>query len=135
MSISQFAVAAAAATEPSIGVVVATGLVIVFSVLILLYLMITVEGVIFKSIDNKKAGKKTADKPAAPSAPAAPMARAQAQAPAVQKGIPGEVIAAITAAIASMEGGSRFSIRSVTRAKQGRNAWGNAASAGYTEPF
>lgn len=132
MSISQFAVAAAAAaTEPSIGVVVATGLVIVFSVLVLLYLLITVEGVIFKSIDSKKKDAKPADKPATPPAP---IARAQAPAPVVQKGIPGEVVAAITAAIACMEGG-KFAIRSVSRAKAGRGAWGNAASAGYTEPF
>ena len=37
-----------------IGVVVATGLILVFAVLILLYLIITLEGIIFSSLDKKK---------------------------------------------------------------------------------
>ena len=134
MSISQCMTVAAAA-EPAIGVVVAAGISIVFGVLVLLYLLISLEGVIFTGIDKKKkniAEAKTADKPADKSFDAA---RASAASVAVQQGIPGEVIAAISAALACMEGGSRYAIRSVTRAKQGRSAWGGAAAASYTEPF
>ena len=36
-----------------IGVVVATGLILVFAVLILLYLIITLEGIIFSSLGKK----------------------------------------------------------------------------------
>lgn len=54
-----------------IGVVVATGLILVFAVLILLYLIITLEGIIFSSLDKKKKGQPP--KPAA--APAGPPGR------------------------------------------------------------
>lgn len=37
-----------------IGVVVATGLILVFAVLILLYLIITLEGIIFSSLEQKE---------------------------------------------------------------------------------
>lgn len=51
-----------------IGVVVATGLILVFAVLILLYLIITLEGIIFSSLDKKKKGQppKSAAAPQAP---------------------------------------------------------------------
>ena len=122
--------------EPDWPVVVVTGIVLFFAVLILLYLIISFEGVIFTAIDNKKAAaKKAASKPApAPAAP--PVAKAQnAPAPKVQAGIPGEIIAAIAAAVASMEGGKKFAIRSVKRAKKGRSAWSSAGVMSNTEPF
>lgn len=123
-------VAAAVQTSPSVGVVVATGLTIVFSILILLYLLISLEGVIFKAIDSRKNGAAPQQKQAPKAAPA-PAANV---APAVEKGIPGEVVAAIAAAVAALEGG-KYTVRSVTRAKQGRSAWGGAGVASYTEPF
>ena len=50
MGISQFLTVAAntasGTPEPSVGVVVATGLILVFGVLVLLYLLITLEGII-----------------------------------------------------------------------------------------
>ena len=52
----------------------------------------------------------------------------------VEQGIPGEVVAAISAAVACMEGG-RYSLRSVARQRKGRSAWGDAAVASYTQPF
>lgn len=58
MGISQFLTVAANTAsgnpEPSVGVVVATGLILVFGVLVLLYLLITLEGIIFTSVDRKK---------------------------------------------------------------------------------
>ena len=122
--------------EPSLGVVVVTGLVIVFSVLILLYLIITLEGVIFSSIDKKKAEKVQAAKAQnATPAPKAPAVQPAAKAPVVEAGIPGEVVAAIVASIACMDGGNRYTLRSLKRVKTGRNAWAQAGVASSTDPL
>lgn len=125
--------------EPSVGVVVATGLILVFGVLILLYLLITLEGVIFTAIDQKKKGTKAPEKSAAPAkakAEAPVKAATPKKAPVVEAGIPGEIVAAIAAAVACMEDGGRYVLRSVKRAKKsGRNAWGQAGVNSYTEPF
>lgn len=126
--------------EPSVGVVVATGLILVFGVLILLYLLITLEGIIFTAIDQKKKGVK-AKAPAKTAEPAqakaaAPVKAAAPKAPVVEAGISGEIVAAIAAAVACMENGGRYVVRSVKRAKKsGRNAWGQAGVNSYTEPF
>lgn len=136
MGISQYT-ALAAAEDPSTGVVVATGLVIVFSVLVLLYLIISLEGVIFSSLDKNKKNKtgKGGKKEAAAQEASSSGTRQNIAPVAVEKGIPAEIIAAISAAVAAMEGGSRYVIRSLTRAKRDRSAWSNAAAISYTEPF
>ena len=128
MGISQFLTVAANTAsgnpEPSVGVVVATGLILVFGVLVLLYLLITLEGIIFTSVDRRKK--------AAP----APVKAAAPKAPVVEAGIPGEVVAAIAAAIACMDGGEHYTLRSVKRTRvSGRSAWGQAGVVAYTEPF
>ena len=70
MGISQFLTVAANTAsgnpEPSVGVVVATGLILVFGVLVLLYLLITLEGIIFTSVDRRKKGAPAPKKEAAP---------------------------------------------------------------------
>lgn len=122
--------------EPTLGVLVVTGLVLVFGVLILLYLIIALEGVIFSSIDRKKAEKaKAAKAQSAASAPKAPAVQPAVKAPVVEEGIPGEVVAAIAASLACMDGGSRYTLRSLKRVKTGRNAWAQAGVASYTDPF
>ncbi len=144
MGISKFLTVAAAtvsaSSEPSVGVVVATGLILVFGVLVLLYLLITLEGIIFSAIDQKKKGtpaQKSAPAPKKEPAPApAPVIKSAAKEPAVQQGIPGEVIAAISAALACTEGGTGYTLRSVKRVRaSGRSAWGQAGINAYTEPF
>ena len=50
-------------------------------------------------------------------------------------GIPGEVVAAISAAVASMMGGKPFAVRSIKRKKQTRPAWGAAGIVENTRPF
>ena len=144
MGISKFLTVAATTVsgnpEPSVGVVVATGLILVFGVLVLLYLLISLEGIIFSAIDQKKKGtpvQKSAPAPKKEPAPApVSAAKSAAKAPAVQEGIPGEVIAAISAALACMEGGAGYTLRSVKRVKpSGRSAWGQAGINAYTEPF
>ena len=52
----------------------------------------------------------------------------------IEAGIPGEIVAAIAAAVASMDGG-KYVMRSVKRAPRGRNAWSQAGVMSYTEPF
>lgn len=128
MGISQFLTVAANTAsgnpEPSVGVVVATGLILVFGVLVLLYLLITLEGIIFTSVDRRKKGAPAPKKEAAP------------KAPVVEAGIPGEVVAAIAAAVACMDGGEHYTLRSVKRTRvSGRSAWGQAGVVAYTEPF
>ena len=112
-------------------VVTITGIVLVFLILILLMAIITLEGKIFDSMNaKKKAAKEAAKAPAAP--PAAPVQQAAAApAPQVEEGIPGDVIAAIMAAIHAM-GNGKYTLKAVRRSK---NGWGNAGVNDTTAPF
>ena len=49
-------------------------------------------------------------------------------------GIPAEVVAAIAAAVACMDGG-RYTLRSVVRKREGRSAWNMAGVIASTDPF
>lgn len=112
-------------------VVTITGIVLVFLILILLMAIITLEGKIFDSMNaKKKAAKEAAKAPAAqPSAPV--QQAAAAPAPQVEEGIPGDVIAAIMAAIHAM-GNGKYTLKAVRRSK---NGWGNAGVNDTTAPF
>ena len=111
-------------------VVTITGIVLVFLILILLMAIITLEGKIFDSMNaKKKAAKEAAKAPAAQ--PAAPVQQAAAApAPQVEEGIPGDVIAAIMAAIHAM-GNGKYTLKAVRRSK---NGWGNAGVNDTTAP-
>lgn len=112
-------------------VVTITGIVLVFLILILLMAIITLEGKIFDSMNaKKKAAKEAAKAPAVQ--PAAPVQQAAAaSAPQVEEGIPGDVIAAIMAAIHAM-GNGKYTLKAVRRSK---NGWGNAGVNDTTAPF
>ena len=112
-------------------VVTITGIVLVFLILILLMAIITLEGKIFDSMNaKKKAAKEAAKAPAVQ--PAAPVQQAAAApAPQVEEGIPGDVIAAIMAAIHAM-GNGKYTLRAVRR---GTNGWGKAGVNDTTAPF
>ena len=113
-------------------VVTFTGIVLVFMILVLLMAIITLEGKIFDSLGaKKKAAKEAAKAPAAK--PAAPVQQAAAPAPApqVEEGIPGEVVAAIMAAIHAM-GNGKYTLKAVRR---GKNGWGKAGVNDTTAPF
>ena len=112
-------------------VVTVTGIVLVFLILVLLMAIITLEGKIFDSMNaKKKAAKEAAKAPAAQ--PAAPVQQAvAAPAPQVEEGIPGDVIAAIMAAIHAM-GNGKYTLKAVRRSK---NGWGNAGVNDTTAPF
>ncbi|MED9937339.1 OadG family transporter subunit [Gemmiger sp.] len=129
------------ALEASDGTVVLTSITLVFAMLVALCLIITLEGKIFDNINNKKN-----DKPAAPKAPAAPVAKAapaaKPAAPAAKAdngSIPGEIIAAISAAVASVCGGNAVirGIKRVSKPAAGsrRGAWGDAGVREHTTPF
>ena len=109
-------------------VVTVTGIVLVFLILVLLMAIITLEGKIFDGLGKKKAA---ASKPAAPAKPAAPVQQAAAPAPQVEEGIPGDVVAAIMAAIHAM-GNGKYTLRAVRR---GTNGWGKAGVNDTTAPF
>ena len=112
-------------------VVTITGIVLVFLILILLMAIITLEGKIFDAMNAKmKAAKEAAKAPAVQ--PAAPVQQAAAApAPQVEEGIPGDVIAAIMAAIHAM-GNGKYTLKAVRRSK---NGWGNAGVNDTTAPF
>ena len=119
------------ALEASDGTVVLTSITLVFAMLVALCLIITLEGKIFDSMNaKKKAAKEAAKAPAVQ--PAAPVQQAAAApAPQVEEGIPGDVIAAIMAAIHAM-GNGKYTLKAVRRSK---NGWGNAGVNDTTAPF
>ena len=117
-------------------IVTITGIVLVFLILVLLMAIITLEGKIFDAMNGKKAAAKAAASAAKPAAPvkqaAAPAAApAKAAAPQVEAGIPGDVVAAIMAAIYSM-GNGKYVLKAVRR---GKNGWGKAGVNDTTAPF
>ena len=111
-------------------VVTITGIVLVFLILVLLMAIITLEGKIFDSMSAKKKAAKEAPK-ASVAKPAAPVQQAAAPAPQVEEGIPGDVVAAIMAAIHAM-GNGKYTLKAVRRSK---NGWGNAGVNDTTAPF
>lgn len=129
------------ALEASDGTVVLTSITLVFAMLVALCLIITLEGKIFDNINNKKNGKPAAPKaPAAPVAKAAPAAKPAAPAAKADNGsIPGEIIAAISAAVAMVCGGNAVirGIKRVSKPAAGsrRGAWGDAGVREHTTPF
>ena len=126
------------ALEAADGTVVLTSITLVFAMLVALCLIITVEGKLFDALNNKKnpkpAPKKESKPAAAPAAkPAAPAAKAD------NGSIPGEIIAAISAAVATVCGGNAVirGIKRVSKPAAGsrRGAWGDAGVREHTTPF
>ena len=126
------------ALEARDGTVVLTSITLVFAMLVALCLIITLEGKIFDALNNKKNNK-----PAAPKAPAAKAAPAATPAAPVAKAdngaIPGEIIAAISAAVAEVMGSNAVirGIKRITKPAAGsrRGAWGEAGVREHTTPF
>lgn len=111
--------------------VVIAGIIIVMLVLILLILIFKGFG---KAVSKKEQAPSQSSAPApVPAAPSAPAAPAAAAAPS---GVSADIVAAITAAIHTANGGRQVTIRSI-RVKNvpGRNPWAAAAIAENTKPF
>ena len=129
------------ALEASDGTVVLTSITLVFAMLVALCLIITLEGKLF-ALKNKKPADPKPQAPAAPAAKAAPAPAAKPAAPAAKAdngGIPGEVIAAISAAVATVMGSGAVihGIRRVSKPAAGsrRGSWGDAGVREHTTPF
>ena len=129
------------ALEASDGTVVLTSITLVFAMLVALCLIITLEGKFF-DLKNKKPADPKPQAPAAPAAKAAPAPAAKPAAPAAKAdngGIPGEVIAAISAAVATVMGSGAVihGIRRVSKPAAGsrRGSWGDAGVREHTTPF
>lgn len=119
-------------------VVLATGLVIVFVVLICLIAIIKLYGTAIHLAQNKKQVKKTADSKPLPSASAsAPeLTAAQPAVSTVEEGIPLEVVAAISAAVYTLYGKDTPVLSAHRSARAGgRSAWGQAGVLSNTRPF
>ena len=117
------------------GQTILIGLVVVFSVLILLTLIFY----LFGRIMDRKGGKAPAQaKPAVKSEPVPPAAPVKmAAASPVTAADDDEVIAVIAAAVAAMgaSDGKRYAVRKVTRVRGERPAWAMAGLAESTRPF
>lgn len=116
-------------------VVTISGMVLVFLILIILMVIIMLEGKAFNALSNKK--RPAAPAAPKPEAPAAPQQHAVAPVepepqPQVEPGIPGDVIAAIAAAIYAL-GGGKYTLRAVRRADRG--GWSKAGVSDTTAPF
>lgn len=130
------------ALEAFDGTVVMVSLVLVFAMLIALCLIIMLQGRFFDRAAPKAAKPAPAPVPkpaASKAAPAAPAAKAPAApAPAAEGAVPGEVVAAIAAAVATVMGEGAV-IRGIRRmpapGRSRRGAWGDAAARELTTPF
>ena len=114
-----------------------TGLVVVFLVLIVLTEIIKLYGTLVHNATNKNKKPKPVEKAQEPApAPVSTPVPAAPAAPAVEDGIPGEIVAAIAAAVYCTEGASVSAIKSIRRSRSAsRSAWGMAGVMENTRPF
>lgn len=115
--------------------VVLTGFVVVFAVLVLLIVIIKIySGIV--TMAQQKGNKKTnvAEKPKESPAPTAPVTTAPVS--VADDGVNEEVIAVISAAVATMYGSpEKARIKSIKKSSGGRSAWANAGLLDNTRPF
>lgn len=128
--------------------VVLTGLVVVIAALVILIFLVWLMGKIFIAIGNKKNkeqeqqkqdARRQAQQAMADQAKADQVKTEQAGTGQIEEGIPPEVVAAISAAVAVVmeesAPGAAYTIQRVQRAGVGRSAWGNAGLAAQLSPF
>jgi sodium pump decarboxylase gamma subunit len=117
-----------------IGEVVIPGLLIVFIALIVLIFVVLIMGRILsaKTKTDTPAPQVSVDN-------ATPAVQTAAPAPVVAAGIPGETVAAISAAVAcymhESAPGVSYTIQSISRPRQSRPVWGFAGMLQNTRPF
>lgn len=148
MNLSDVALAAQTAQKESLTLaekgitsakVVLTGFVVVFAMLILLIFIIKIYSAIVQKAQsagsNSKKGKKNKDEKPAEKPVAAPVPVVTAS--AATDGISDEVVAVISAAVATMYGSSeKARIKSIKKSSDGgRSAWAKAGVLDNTRPF
>ena len=148
MNLSDVALAAQTAQKESLTLaekgitsakVVLTGFVVVFAMLILLIFIIKIYSAIVQKAQsagsNSKKGKKNKDEKPAEKPAAAPSPVVTAS--AATDGISDEVVAVISAAVATMYGSSeKARIKSIKKSSDGgRSAWAKAGVLDNTRPF
>lgn len=148
MNLSDVALAAQTAQKESLTLaekgitsakVVLTGFVVVFAMLILLIFIIKIYSAIVQKAQsagsNSKKGKKNKDEKPAEKPAAVPASVVTAS--AATDGISDEVVAVISAAVATMYGSSeKARIKSIKKSSDGgRSAWAKAGVLDNTRPF
>lgn len=137
MSAYQTVLASNEMTPSYVAAVVITGLVVVFSCLVILVLFLYFMGLIFnRNKKNKKKDKITVSD-STPSVGHNSVKAPGVTAP-VKGGISGDVVAAISAAIAMIgeKAGKKLFVRRITRSsKRGVNPWAQAGKIDNTRPF
>ena len=112
------------------GLTVLIGVVVVFSVLLVLTVIFKLFGMVTGGI-----AKKAVEPKPMPAVPPAVKPAPTGQ-PVVEAGIPEEVVAAITAAIAAMSpDGKQYAVRRIRRPAAGRSAWAAAGVSDNTRSF
>ena len=123
--------------------VVVTGMLVVFLALIILIIAVYIMGAIFSAAGNAKKNKtndnQVVSQPKAEpvnTVSAVPVTKAVGE---VADGVPGDVVAAITAAVAcvlSSEGNTKpFTVKSIRPVRGARNPWNMAGIVENTKPF
>ncbi len=119
--------------------VVVVGLVVVFSVLLILVFLCTIMGNTFKKIDENKKNKLDSNTNSIKENKNAPTIVTKAVVPAtpvVESGITDDVVAAISAALAVIMGSEKpFAVKSIKRARGSRPAWNSAGILENTRSF
>ena len=117
--------------------VVLTGFVVVFSVLLLLILIINIYStIVMKVTQAGQKTKKIKNSDISNSVPAEKPLQVAKMNNQEQDGIPEEVIAVISAAVATMYGSqTKTRIKSIKKSNTGRSAWANAGVFENTRPF
>lgn len=111
-----------------------TGFVVVFLVLFLLIGVIKLYGtIVYNALNKRKEKKMQKEKPQSQEAVQAPVpVREKAAAP---DEIPGEIVAAISAAVDAMYGKNAVAVKSIKRSSQSRPVWSTAGLMENTRPF
>ncbi len=117
--------------------VILTGFVVVFAVLILLILIINLYSfIVSKALNNDKKKKKEKIVETKNTSPIPKPVTAKISAQEVENAVSEEVVAVISAAVASMYGSSeKVKIKSIKKSNSGRSAWANAGVLENTRPF
>ncbi len=123
-------------------VITASGIVVVFAILILLIFIFYAYGAAFRAVTEAGERKKAKAAEAAASAQTAVItetpAATEAPAPLADGEIPGEIIAVIAAAVASLGDGKAYRVKKVVRSRTpaaGRTPWATSGLFENTRPF